>query len=496
MQLEMIGQAILKLIAAIALAFAAPAFANEQQRIGIVQPTEEFAVSPPIGIESRRFYLSVPENRNRPDSPAIELPVIVLKGAEGIAASPVVMLTGGPGTAGLSAARYPGAYPWVGARDFVVLGQRGTHYARPALMCAGFAKAPAKEKVKAVRACADSATAKGIDLSAYNTAESARDLEDLRRMLGAEKLTLYALSYGTRLALSYARQFPDRVEAMVLEAPLPFSADYDRELPANIEAVLKAIAQKCSKGDLCNERFPDLWNRFSASIAARSESDVPVGEPSAAQIALNIAPSNREDISKAIALMDAAARGDFSPFRTGDEGDGTSDFAWGMRLSVWCSERPPSSGKAEPFAGISAPTFTPEVCATWPVPPRPTDELEDPQGDYPTLILAGEYDVLTPPAWGKSIAARLDQARLITVPAGLHSLTTDWSGSGCAMAIAHAFIADPGKYLANASPDCITREVHPEFELDQKPIRPRTSLRLLGSSRKHPIIRLVSISTS
>ena len=43
---------------------------------------------------------------------------------------------------------------------------------------------------------------KGVDLAAYNTNESADDLEDLRKALGASKISLWATSYGTHLALA------------------------------------------------------------------------------------------------------------------------------------------------------------------------------------------------------------------------------------------------------------------------------------------------------
>ncbi len=47
----------------------------------------------------------------------------------------------------------------------------------------------------------------------------ADDLEHLRRSLGVEQLLVLAHSAGTRLALSYAAQFPERVARMVLITP-------------------------------------------------------------------------------------------------------------------------------------------------------------------------------------------------------------------------------------------------------------------------------------
>ena len=53
------------------------------------------------------------------------------------------------------------------------------------------------------------------------TAETARDLEDLRVALGVEKLTLLGVSYGTKVAGEYARRFPAHRRAVVLDSPVP-----------------------------------------------------------------------------------------------------------------------------------------------------------------------------------------------------------------------------------------------------------------------------------
>ncbi|MGW2118486.1 alpha/beta hydrolase [Streptomyces zhihengii] len=54
-----------------------------------------------------------------------------------------------------------------------------------------------------------------------STADSARDLEQLRRAVGDRQLTYYGISYGTYLGATYANLFPEKVRAMV------FDADWD-----------------------------------------------------------------------------------------------------------------------------------------------------------------------------------------------------------------------------------------------------------------------------
>jgi pimeloyl-ACP methyl ester carboxylesterase len=59
--------------------------------------------------------------------------------------------------------------------------------------------------------------AMGIDPTAYNTIESADDIDDLRRAIGAERISLLAFSYGSRLALMYAQRHGDHVSRIVLQ---------------------------------------------------------------------------------------------------------------------------------------------------------------------------------------------------------------------------------------------------------------------------------------
>ena len=58
------------------------------------------------------------------------------------------------------------------------------------------------EILEAKAACRDRLDAAGINLSAYNSAASAADLNDLRQALGYESWNLYGVSYGARLALT------------------------------------------------------------------------------------------------------------------------------------------------------------------------------------------------------------------------------------------------------------------------------------------------------
>jgi pimeloyl-ACP methyl ester carboxylesterase len=65
-------------------------------------------------------------------------------------------------------------------------------------------------------ACRDRWISEGIDLAGYTTVESAGDVDELRRALGYERITLVGGSYGSHLALAVMRQYPASVARVVL----------------------------------------------------------------------------------------------------------------------------------------------------------------------------------------------------------------------------------------------------------------------------------------
>ena len=52
-------------------------------------------------------------------------------------------------------------------------------------------------------------------------------MEAIRAELGVDKLTLFGISYGTELAIAYARAYPQHVERLILDSVV----DYDDRDP-------------------------------------------------------------------------------------------------------------------------------------------------------------------------------------------------------------------------------------------------------------------------
>jgi pimeloyl-ACP methyl ester carboxylesterase len=106
--------------------------------------------------------------------------------------------------------------------DLVSFDQRGTGHSG-LLRCRALEH---DERLRSPAAGAACARHLGARRAFYTTRDSVEDMEALRRSLGVPKLTLFGISYGTKLALAYARAYPEHVERIALDSVLdPDDAD-------------------------------------------------------------------------------------------------------------------------------------------------------------------------------------------------------------------------------------------------------------------------------
>jgi pimeloyl-ACP methyl ester carboxylesterase len=82
-------------------------------------------------------------------------------------------------------------------------------------------------------------TKAGVAMTGYNTEQNADDIDDLRRHLGAEKVDLWGISYGTHLALSALKRHGDRINRVAL-ASLE-GQDQTVKRPAAIDGLLRQV---------------------------------------------------------------------------------------------------------------------------------------------------------------------------------------------------------------------------------------------------------------
>lgn len=206
-------------------------------------------------VEAEVGTFLVPENRQNPTDKVIEIPFYRLKcTADESTAAPIFLLAGGPGASWIDRFRNEENFREVQfyrtMADVVLFDQRGCGHSRPKLEYSEQRQFPlldpldpevvAKELREMSAACRTKLVDEGIDLSAYNTVENAADVDELRRALGYEKVTLIGGSYGSHLALAIMKQFPSSVERAVLYGIEGLDHTWDD--PAGYLATLQRIA--------------------------------------------------------------------------------------------------------------------------------------------------------------------------------------------------------------------------------------------------------------
>jgi pimeloyl-ACP methyl ester carboxylesterase len=308
------------------------------------------------------------------------------------------------------------------------------------------------------------------------------DLDDVRAWLGYDRINLFGLSYGTRAALVYLRQHPDRVRTATLMGVAP---TYLRMPMYHAEAAARAmdlLLQQCEQETACHQAFPqvrDDWTNLLAQLErAPAQIQYSLSDKSAAtkvEIQRDIFAEkirawmySRDSASRIPLIVHQAANGDWAPFLRDAVAPSIPDFiADGMYLSVTCAEDVPFIDQEEaarmnagnPFGNYRVFQQT-RACGMWPRAKIP-DSFRDPVSlNVPVLIFSGNMDPVTPPQRGEEIAKNLPNSRHVIIPQAGHGVDglTDF---GCVARLIMEFMETADAQRLDIS--CVERMAPPPF---------------------------------
>ena len=411
------------------------------------------AVPLPAGENARCGYLIVSENRTIKNEKTIRLPIIILKSVSANPQSdPVLRTFGGPGESSMNLVGSRSVSPWLKNRDLIIYEQRGTKYAQPALDCPEVKQtniADAKQKfdaktarlneIRAAKVCYDRLKNQGIDLSAYNSRESAADIEDLRRVLKLDKINLWGLSYSSRLMLEVLRDYPNGIRSVVLESSLPPEVNYDEVGVDGIVRVFNVLFANCRADAECAKNYPNLENEFYDSVARLNKEPIAAevkdsetgetvqlnGNDFVTWIVDNVFSSSAGATGYAPLAIHDVSQSNYSAFKKyAREKTDAPSTSLGMRYSFWCAEEIPFENRRKIKAqsdlypklkGYEIMSL-PDICRVWKVPAAKPLENKAVKSDIPAMVITAEYDAYTPPAWGQEIAENLENSFLFEVP--------------------------------------------------------------------------------
>jgi pimeloyl-ACP methyl ester carboxylesterase len=444
-------------------------------------------------------YVTAPETRASKSSPKVKLAVAIFKAQPYLTTAdpnPVIRLDGGPGGPSLSgwaqAITSGNIRDFVFNHDVVMFDQRGTGYSTPALDCpelSSYVTAEQSSNVtyeEAAQTCYKRLTAGGIDLNSFNTLQNAADVADIIHALGYQQMTLYGVSYGTRLALTVMRLYPSVVHATVLDSVDPPNLVVTNDITQAAQRVFTVLFQGCAKDTNCNSKYPNLQNVFYAlvdQLNAKPISFYTVDATTNEQHTITFAGDDLINfifsslyvtsiipvLPQVIYQIKAQQYTQLAYIYSYIGFDDT--LSLGLYYSTECSEDGPyatPSSILQSEQGVDPHLVTVfakedaleehDICQLfWKVKPAPAVQGQPVTSNIPTLITTGEYDPVTPPSNGQSAAKTLSHSYFFEFPGQGHG---QLYSSSCSDLIVSSFEDNP-----SVRPDgsCINQMTEPQF---------------------------------
>jgi pimeloyl-ACP methyl ester carboxylesterase len=264
--------------------------------------------------------------------------------------------------------------------------------------------------------------------------------------------------------LTMLRDYPEAVRSAVLDSVYPLEVNLYTALAPNAERAFNVLFDDCAADPTCSSSYPNLRAVFYNLVDQLNANPVTVF--------LSVGGTDTPVALTGDLLIDVLFVGLYNPFVTASmpkmifqiqRGEYSilrnrlslyfdTSSALGMGTSVQCAEEVRFNSPDEAYTAAQGvqpaiAAFFPQsvqylfaVCQDW------TGAVPDPRenlpvtSDIPTLVLAGAFDPITPPAWGQMTAGHLTNVYYYEFRGNGHWVTRS---SRCALSIALAFWENP-----------------------------------------------------
>ena len=299
------------------------------------------------------------------------------------------------------------------------------------------------------------------DLRFYTTPLAMDDLDEVRAVLGYERINIWGASYGTRAALVYLRRHGERVRSIVFDGAVPMTMTLPEGFPQDSQRALDLLLEDCEHRAACQERFPDPRRKLDEVLARldRESRLSSLRHPrTGAKVEVTL---HKEVVTNILRLAlyspDAAALvpmlveqmhgGDFAGLLALAVGAESSPsevkMNWGMYFSVICAEDLPwieetvrNLAPAGVFSNDETFEAWDRICGAWPRGEVVADYHEPVVSDVPALVVSGALDPVTPPRRGQELAEGFSRSLHLVVPGTAHGAT----GRGCVPELVAEFV--------------------------------------------------------
>jgi pimeloyl-ACP methyl ester carboxylesterase len=318
------------------------------------------------------------------------------------------------------------------------------------------------------------------DITQYGSNSALKDFEAVRQFLGYQKLHLYGISYGSRMAQLYMRHYPEALLTVTLDGIVPMQQSVVA-IGSSIERGLNVLWRDCNSTPACQKQFPHLVDEYNKvdQLLATAPINQQVRDPQTDELSDFLLTRGKFSGAIRMAMYMAniraliphaihqAAQANYQPILgiyalTID----TTGIAMGMHASVVCgedihriSEQMRIDAKESYISGSMLAGLE-KTCQAWPIPAVDDSFSEPIHSDIPTLLLSGELDPATPPNWGALAQEKLSQSKHFIAPYATHGV----AGQSCGNDLI-AQLVEQGS-VKDIDGACLQKDVRRSFYLN------------------------------
>ncbi len=439
---------------------------------------------PPLVSGAQCGRLAVKENPADPASKNIDIEILRLPAISPAAQQdPLFLIQGGPGGSSIEMASFiHGFFADVRKnRDLIFVDQRGTGQSNP-LRCDPLSEADLQlpesaQLQKYLQYMAQCAEKFNASLPFYTTLHAVQDLEAVRQALGYPTINLWGVSYGTRVALEYAKRHPQSTRSIILDGVAPKEIALSKFSARDSLAALTAVNSECQSQPECARDFGDILQK-TETVYARLQ----LADQSGASLVINYEhpvyqqPEQLTLTAKnfsmlvfnalysrdlTVLLPQAISEAEHENYRLlaalfslAMEQSQKMNIADAMHFSVLCNEDWHFISAADvettpPFFGLNAIKDRNQICDFWPKASMPDDFWQPIHSEVPALLLSGKHDPVTPETWAELVARGLPASVRLLAAGGNHGISYE----GCVPQIIAQFV-ERGS-MRDVKTDCV-----------------------------------------
>lgn len=384
-----------------------------------------------ITAAARCGYLEVPENPADQNGRTIRLHVAVGDASsQSPQADPVFFFAGGPGQAASE------TWPWIRNalrklrkdRDIIMVDQRGTGQSNK-LQCTSDqqwdlnAEIDFEEMARETERCLASLEA---DPRFYTTTIAMQDIDRVRAAMGYDQINLVGVSYGTRAAQVYLKQFPERVRTVTLDSVVPMQLALGQEHAPMLDRAIAHVLDDCAADTSCESLYARPGDELSALLQQLRDEpqEITIPHPVTGQpetfllrpetlaVALRfLSYASETQALLPLLIHEAVSSGELERLASQAilvMSNLSEMIARGMEMSVMCSEDYPAMDFSADYSDTILGNVMMEgiraQCEVWPKGEVPSDFHVAFESQVPVLLLSGERDPVTPPIYAEQAA--------------------------------------------------------------------------------------------